>query len=218
MAAFWRDLLGWATDESGTVVESPDPRDFRLAFIRTANAKEAQNPRHFHLTSETLDHQRRTVARAVDLGAKHIDMGQRPEDGHVVLADPEGNEFCVIEPGNQWLAGCGFLAELACDGSREVGQFWSSALGWPLVWDQGGETAVRPPAAGPKVAWGGPPLMPRHGETRIRFVVAPDHESSVDNEVDHLMALGARMVGSLPDEGLALTDPDGDEFWLLPHG
>jgi hypothetical protein len=54
----------------------------------------------------------------------------------VVLADPEGNEFCVIEPGNKWLAGCGFFAELACEGSREVGYFWSHVLGWPLVWDQ----------------------------------------------------------------------------------
>ncbi|MGH3368116.1 MAG: VOC family protein, partial [Nocardioidaceae bacterium] len=30
------------------------------------------------------------------LGARHIDIGQRPEEGHVVLADPEGNEFCVL--------------------------------------------------------------------------------------------------------------------------
>ncbi len=54
-----------------------------------------------------------------------------------MLADPEGNEFCVIEPGSKWLAGCGFLAELTCDGSREVGYFWSEALGWPLVLHQG---------------------------------------------------------------------------------
>ena len=31
----------------------------------------------------------------------------------------------------------------ACDGSRAVGYFWSAALGWPLVWDQDGETAIR---------------------------------------------------------------------------
>ena len=40
-----------------------------------------------------------------------------------MLADPEGNEFCVIEPGNSFLAGCGFLGELACDGTRQVGLF-----------------------------------------------------------------------------------------------
>jgi hypothetical protein len=42
-----------------------------------------------------------------------------------MLADPEGNEFCVIEPGNNFLADCGFLGELTCDGSQEVGHFWS---------------------------------------------------------------------------------------------
>lgn len=58
-----------------------------------------------------------------NLGARHLDVGQRPEEGHVVLADPAGNDFCVIEPGNSFLGDCGFLGELACDGSRDVGVF-----------------------------------------------------------------------------------------------
>ncbi len=74
-----------------------------------------------------------------------------------MLADPEGNEFCVIEPGNNFLADCGFIGALACDGSQEVGYFWSEALGWPLVWDQDQETAIRSPHGGPKITWGGPP-------------------------------------------------------------
>ena len=82
-----------------------------------------------------------------------------------MLADPEGNEFCVIEPGNSFLADCGFIGALACDGSQEVGYFWSEALGWPLVWDQDQETAIRSPHGGPKITWGGPPLMPKTGST-----------------------------------------------------
>jgi hypothetical protein len=35
------------------------------------------------------------VATALALGAGHLDVGQRPEEEHIVLADPEGNEFCV---------------------------------------------------------------------------------------------------------------------------
>ena len=54
-----------------------------------------QNQMHFHLTSTSPEDQQQTVARALGLGARHIDIGQRPEEGHVVLADPEGNEFCV---------------------------------------------------------------------------------------------------------------------------
>ena len=98
---------------------------------------------HFDLTSTSLEDQQETVARALGLGARHIDVGQLPEEEHVVLADPEGNEFCVIEPGNNFLADCGFIGALSSDGSREVGCFWSGALGWPLVWDQDEETAIR---------------------------------------------------------------------------
>ena len=62
-----------------------------------------------------------------------------------MLADPEGNEFCLIEPDNNFLAGCGRLGSITCDGTPEVGRFWSEALGWPLVWDQDEETAIRAP-------------------------------------------------------------------------
>jgi hypothetical protein len=40
--------------------------------------------------------QRATVDRALALGGRHVDVGQLPEEEHVVLADPEGNEFCVF--------------------------------------------------------------------------------------------------------------------------
>ena len=89
-----------------------------------------------------------------------------------MLADPEGNEFCVIEPDNKFLAGCGSFAELACDGSQETGRLWSEALGWPLVWDQDLQTAVRSPHGGPKISWGGPPLMPKTGKDRMHFDLA----------------------------------------------
>jgi hypothetical protein len=69
---------------------------------------------HLDLTSLSLEDQQQTVARSLGLGARHIDIGQRPEQGHVVLADPEGNEFCVIEPGNTFLDG-GFIGALACE-------------------------------------------------------------------------------------------------------
>jgi hypothetical protein len=43
---------------------------------------------HFDLTSTSLEDQQQTVAKALDLGARHTDVGQGPEEGHVVLADP----------------------------------------------------------------------------------------------------------------------------------
>ena len=103
----------------------------------------------------------RVVDEALGLGAHHLDVGQLPEEGHIVLADPEGNELCVIPPDSSFLAGTGFLGELACDGSRDVGVFWSEALGWPLVWDEDEETAVQSPAGWDEGRVGRPAVGPQ---------------------------------------------------------
>jgi hypothetical protein len=153
------------------------------------------------------------VATALGLSARHVDVGQRPEEGHVVLADPEGNEFCVIEPGNAFLAGCGFLGELACDGTREVGFFWSEALGWPLVWEQDLETAIQSPHGGTKVAWGGPPLDPEGGRNRQRFDLA-SADGDQAAEIGRLVSLGATRLEIGEDGAVALADPDDNEFRL----
>ena len=169
---------------------------------------------HFDLTSTSLDDQQQTVARALELGARHIDVGQRPEEGHVVLADPEGNEFCVIEPGNKFLADCGFVGALACEGSQQVGYFWSAALDWPLVWDQDQETAIRSPYGGPKITWGGPPLTPKTGRNRLHFDLVPPAGGDQQAQVDRLVALGATRIGSTQGN-VEMTDPDGNEFCVL---
>jgi len=84
---------------------------------------------HLDLTSTSLEDQQQTVARSLGLGARHIDIGQRPEERHVVLADPEGNEFCVIEPENNFLADCGFIGAVACNGSQQVGLLLERSAG-----------------------------------------------------------------------------------------
>ena len=154
-------VLGRPAGPAGRTARSSarvtDP-EFELRFVPGATEKTRPNWIHLHLTSARLGDQERTVDRALELGATHLDVGQLPEEGHVVLADPEGNELCVIEPGNRFLAGTGFLGELACDGTRDVGLFWSDALDWPLNWDQDEETSVQSPLGGTKVSWGGPPV------------------------------------------------------------
>ena len=169
LARFWSGLLGWEPADGVTLLPGDDT-GFRIRFVATEEPKASQNRAHFELTSASLEEQQRTVARALELGGRHVDVGQLPEEEHVVLGDPEGNEFCVIEPGNNFLAGCGFIGALSCDGSQEVGYFWSAALGWPLVWDQDQETAIQSPHGGPKITWGGPPLMPqdRHRSSAFR--------------------------------------------------
>ncbi len=218
LVQFWSGLLGWATD--GDMLLPPgDTRAFRLRFVRTAEPKVELNRGHLHLTSSSLQDQQRTVARALELGARHLDLGQTPEEGHVVLADPEGNEFDVIEPGNTFLDGCGFVAELACDGTEAVGRFWSAALGWPLVWDQDEETAIQSPSGGTKISWGGPPVAVLAGPDRLRFDLVPGHGSDQQTEVERLLSLGATRVGSDGSEpgSVELADPDGRTFAVLAH-
>ena len=189
-----------------------------MRFLPTHEPKIGPNQMHFHLTSTSLEDQQQTVAKSLELGARPIDVGQRPEEGHIVLADPEGNEFCVIEPGNNFLADCGFLGELACDGSQQVGYFWSEALGWPLVWDQNQETAIRSPLGGPKVSWGGPPLLPKTGKKyRMHFDIAPPADGDQQAEVDHLVSLGATRIdiGQGDVSWVVMADPDGHEFCVL---
>jgi predicted enzyme related to lactoylglutathione lyase len=217
LARFWGGLLGWEmTDDArgGLALLPTDDTGFRFRFLAAQDQRTGQNDKHFHLTSTSLQDQQQTVARALELGALHIDIGQRPEEGHIVLADPEGNEFCVIEPGNRFLADCGFFAEVSCNGSREVGYFWTAALGWPLVWDQGQETAIRSPHGGPKISWGGPPLMPKTGKNRIHFDLAAPVGGDLQAEVDRLVALGASHVDIGQGEvGWAvMADLDGHEF------
>jgi predicted enzyme related to lactoylglutathione lyase len=221
LAGFWAGLLGWEVAEdaiSGVALLPTDDTGFRIRFVPTGEPKVTQNHLHFDLTSMSLEDQQETVARALELGGRHVDVGQRPEEGHVVLGDPEGNEFCVIEPDNVFLADCGLVGAVSCDGSQQVGYFWSEALGWPLVWDQDQETAVRSPLGGPKVTWGGPPLMPKHGKSRLHFDLAPAVPGDQQVEVDRLLSLGASRVdigqGEVPWEVMA--DPDGHEFCVGP--
>ncbi|MFC8847581.1 MULTISPECIES: VOC family protein [unclassified Micromonospora] len=214
LARFWAGMLGRevAEDASGALLPGDDTQP-SLRFVPSQTTKTGPNRLHLHLTSTDHADQQHLVATALALDGGHLDVGQRPEEGHVVLADPEGNEFCVIEPGNGFLAGCGLLGELACDGTREVGLFWSEALGWPLVWDQHEETAIQSPHGGTKVAWGGPPVAPKTARNRQRFDLAPPGGDQ-RAEVGRLVALGATRLETGADGTVTLADPDGNEFTL----
>ena len=219
LAPFWAGVLGWEMvhdPDGGLALLSDDDTGFRIEFFPTPDPRTGPNQMHFDLTSTSLEAQRQTVARALELGGRHLDIGQGPDAAHVVLADPEGNEFCVIEPGNDFLADCGFIGALSSDGSQEVGYFWSKALGWPLVWDQDQETAIRSPHGGPKITWGGPPVAPKTGKNRLHFDLAPA-DGDQDAEVERLVSLGATRIdiGQGEVSWVVLADPDGNEFCVL---
>jgi len=220
LARFWAGVLGREMVDDpldGIALLPSDDAGFRIEFWPTVAQKSGPNQMHFDLTSGSLDDQQETVARALELGGRHLDIGQGPDAEHVVLADPEGNEFCVIEPGNNFLADCGSIGALSSDGSQEVGYFWSEALGWPLVWDQDQETAIQSPRGGSKISWAGPPVRAKTGKNRLHFDLAPPVDGDQQSEVDRLVSVGATRIdiGQGEVSWVVMADPDGNEFCVL---
>jgi catechol 2,3-dioxygenase-like lactoylglutathione lyase family enzyme len=219
LARFWAEALHWnvgdQTSHEVRLVPTDDTR-FGVLFLPVPEKKSGQNRNHLDLTTASVEDQVETVARLLELGASHIDIGQGTNESHVVLADPEGNEFCVLAPGNSFLAGCERLGAINCDGSKETGYFWRAVLGWRLVWDQDEETAIRAPdGTGPLISWSGPPLKPKHAKNRLHLDVAPADDQGA--EVERLIALGASRVdiGQRDVDWVVMADPDGNEFCLL---
>ncbi len=221
LARFWAGLLDREVVEDGRRPHLPgEGGQVSLRFVFSTGERVRPNLMHIHLTSTDAADQEAIVASALRHGARHPDVGQLPEEEHVVLEDPEGYEFCVLPPDTTFVQGCGLLGELACDGTREVGVFWSAALAWPLVWDQDQETAIQSPEGGTKVAWGGPPLAPRAAAGRQRLELVPSDGRLVE-AVDRLVSLGATRLDAgsdgVPAGGGAvrLTDPDGNELLVI---
>jgi Glyoxalase-like domain len=225
LARFWAAALRW--DVAQHLSEPPPPQvdlvatdgtRFGIRFVRAAGTKTFPNRLHLDLTTTSHADQRDSVELLLERGGRHIDIGQGPDDHHVVLADPEGNELCIIEPENNFLSTCGRFGSITCDGTREVGYFWSAVLGWPLVWDQDEETAIRAPdLTGPMITWGGPPLGPKPDRNRLYLAIAPAESVDLQSEIERLVGLGARRdEHGRGDVGwIELLDPDGNEFRLL---
>ncbi|HEV2892098.1 MAG TPA: VOC family protein [Frankiaceae bacterium] len=103
LAAFWESVLGWRRtfDDAVEVVLEP-PAGSRedgvvpdLLFLKTPDAKAVKN--RLHLDLRPVD-QAAEVARIEALGGTRVDVGQGEDVSWVVLADPDGNEFCVLRP------------------------------------------------------------------------------------------------------------------------
>jgi catechol 2,3-dioxygenase-like lactoylglutathione lyase family enzyme len=102
LAAFWCAVLGWeVTEREPDSVEVGDPAGpgpaqggLVLIFDRVPEGKVAKNRVHLDVNPVDRDHDAE-LARLLELGAREIDIGQG--DVHwTVLADPEGNEFCLL--------------------------------------------------------------------------------------------------------------------------
>jgi predicted enzyme related to lactoylglutathione lyase len=101
LGQWWAVALGWDSwDEPDGFCVSP-PRDSgqtELVFLQVPEGKAAKNRIHLDLQPDDQDVE---VRRFESLGARRVDVGQERSTGltWVVLADPEGNEFCILRPG-----------------------------------------------------------------------------------------------------------------------
>jgi hypothetical protein len=95
LGTWWREALGWVV-----VNDEPDEFEIRpapdrvpgLLFVRVPEPKTLKNRLHLDFRPDDRDAE---VERLVALGATRADVGQG-EQSWVVLADPEGNEFCIL--------------------------------------------------------------------------------------------------------------------------
>jgi hypothetical protein len=95
LGRWWCEALGWVVVNDDPVVFEIQPEPDRMPgilFLAVQDTKQGHNRLHIDLRP---DDQRAEVARLIGLGATRVDVGQG-DVPWVVLADPEGNEFCVL--------------------------------------------------------------------------------------------------------------------------
>jgi len=228
LARFWAAALDWeiAADESGEVDVSPrgyrypDPVALPLVFVPVAEAKTGKNRVHLDLATESAEHQAAEVDRLLGLGAVPADIGQGApgQVPWVVLADPEGNEFCVLDPRPVYRDTGPVAAVVAdCRDPAAVAGFWRLATGWvPGNSSDGGVSLRSPAGVGPYLELL-PSADPKTVKNRVHLDVAPftgdDHAAAVAA----LREAGARPadVGQGDVSWTVLADPEGSEFCVL---
>lgn len=100
LAGFWADALGWqvlSEREREIVIGPAIDAPLGICFMPSPDRKVTKNRLHLDLTTDAADRDAE-IQRLLDLGARRVDIGQTGDESWTVLADPEGNEFCVVRP------------------------------------------------------------------------------------------------------------------------
>ena len=222
---FWAEALGWGVDseEPGvTNVEPlgfayPDPVVVCIDVLAVPEPKTVKNRVHLDLATTSAAHQAGLVARLQDLGAAPADVGQG-DVSWTVLADPEGNEFCVLAP---WPGGrdTGPVAAVTvdCADPRAMARFWGEAMDWTLHEVAGDHAVLRSAqGAGPYLQFLRTPDT-KTVKNRVHLDLRPYPGDDQAAEVARLRALGATGIdlgqGDVP--WTCLADPEGNEFDVL---
>ncbi len=99
-ARFWSEALGWrilSVRDREIVVGPDEAAPVGICLMPSPDPKTTKNRVHLDLTTSAEDREAE-IERLLGLGATRVDVGQTGEESWDVLADPEGNEFCVVRP------------------------------------------------------------------------------------------------------------------------
>jgi predicted enzyme related to lactoylglutathione lyase len=100
LARFWTQVLGWrilSEHEQEIVIGADTTAPVGICFMPVSDIKTTKNRLHLDLSPDPGE-QEAEIERILALGARRVDIGQTGAESWTVLADPEGNEFCVVRP------------------------------------------------------------------------------------------------------------------------
>ncbi|WP_353952006.1 VOC family protein [Knoellia sp. S7-12] len=224
LGRFWESLLGCRTltDETAnfeTRLSVPGGPTLDLCFELVTEPPVPSPRLHLEVYGGAPDEQSQVVERALALGARHLDIGQR-DVPWVVLADPEGNPFCVMEDRPEY-AVSGPLSSLPLDSAdveRDL-RFWSELSGWVPA-DSAMPGALRHPSGRGPLLELCPEPRPKGADekNRVHLDLRLEAGEDADEAFTRLLDLGGREFvhdwGDLPWR--VCLDPSGNEVCLLP--
>lgn len=218
---FWEVLLGCTT-----LLDEPDAFETRLTVpdgpaldVCVQRVPEPPTePVRLHLDISGGSHQAEVVERALALGAHHLDIGQH-DVPWVVLADPEGNPFCVMETRPEY-AVSGPIAALPLDSAdpERDAAFWAELSGWVPVPSSMAAALRHPSGRGPLLELCPEPSPKGAAKNRLHLDIRLEAGDDADAVLARVVELGGRELhpswGALPWR--VVTDPSGNELCLLP--
>ncbi|MEO6882307.1 MAG: VOC family protein [Mycobacteriaceae bacterium] len=227
LGTFWREAIGGRTlTDTEELVELrlsvPDGPELDLCFARVPE-RPTEDVR-LHLDLDGGADPAGTVQRLLRLGARPLDLGQgeigRGAAPRTVLADPEGNAFCVMGE-DRSRVGTGPISAVPIDSADPAAdaEFWA----WLTGWSPGLGAALRHPSSRGMYLEFSPeraphPTLPATAKNRLHLDVRLEQG---DDLVDVLAGVVARGGHELnPDWGelpwTVCADPSGNVFCLLP--
>ncbi|TQS46581.1 VOC family protein [Cryptosporangium phraense] len=212
LGRFWAAVLGWElVTEAPGVMNVEGPGAFGVDVVTVPDPSTVRYRVHLDLA-----YRPGLVERCLSLGATPVDVGQG-DVPWTVLADPEGNVFCVLEF-REIYRDTGPIAALVvdCDDPRAMAGFWGAATDWDVV-EVTDDFASLHAGSGPYLEF-----LRKPGErvwwNRLHLEVAPYVGDDHSAEVDRLLSLGAESVDVGQGDDVSwrvLADPEGNEFCVL---